>query len=228
MNTIVPDKKNRIAYLDVARGIGILLVVIGHITSEGSLIHTAIYSFHMPLFFILSGMTMKPTKLKQAFGVSIFQERKLIVQYIIWSVFYTLFDIVTYGMLEHTFRWGTVFWDSYQTVVMHGINVLWFLSTLLIIKVFVRTLDLQKENKKIMVLLASGGFITVAMAASSIRFLLGNRYSQLVYYPIVSILRPCMMLVFFLVGYTLVKTESRGGKVSNSTLSTVDDIDAIM
>lgn len=47
----------RIDYIDIARGIGILLVVLGHndfgyISVFG---HKLIYSFHMPLFFFLSG-----------------------------------------------------------------------------------------------------------------------------------------------------------------------------
>jgi len=47
----------RIEYIDIARGIGILLVVLGHndfgyISSFG---YKLIYSFHMPLFFFLSG-----------------------------------------------------------------------------------------------------------------------------------------------------------------------------
>jgi len=47
----------RIEYIDIARGIGILLVVLGHndfgyISPFG---YKVIYSFHMPLFFLLSG-----------------------------------------------------------------------------------------------------------------------------------------------------------------------------
>jgi len=47
----------RIEYIDIARGIGILLVVLAHndfayISGFG---HKLIYSFHMPLFFLLSG-----------------------------------------------------------------------------------------------------------------------------------------------------------------------------
>src|SRR5574339_9345 len=47
----------RIEYLDIARGIGILLVVLGH-NDFGALspfFHKVIYSFHIPLFFFLSG-----------------------------------------------------------------------------------------------------------------------------------------------------------------------------
>jgi polysaccharide biosynthesis protein PslL len=47
----------RIEYLDIAKGIGILLVVLGHNDFEviSPFIQRTIYSFHMPLFFFLSG-----------------------------------------------------------------------------------------------------------------------------------------------------------------------------
>lgn len=47
----------RIEYFDIARGIGILLVILGH-NDFGALspfFHRVIYSFHVPLFFFLSG-----------------------------------------------------------------------------------------------------------------------------------------------------------------------------
>lgn len=47
----------RIKWLDIARGIAMLLVIIGH-SAANPAIRRSIYSFHMPLFFILSGMTM--------------------------------------------------------------------------------------------------------------------------------------------------------------------------
>jgi polysaccharide biosynthesis protein PslL len=47
----------RIEYLDIAKGIGILLVVLGHNDFEviSLFIQRLIYSFHMPMFFFLSG-----------------------------------------------------------------------------------------------------------------------------------------------------------------------------
>lgn len=46
---------SRITWLDRAKGIGILLVVIGHTVAPSSITANTIFSFHMPLFFILSG-----------------------------------------------------------------------------------------------------------------------------------------------------------------------------
>lgn len=56
------NKVARIAWVDVAKGIGILLVILGHTVSEvGTLaeqmIRALIFSLHMPLFFILSALT---------------------------------------------------------------------------------------------------------------------------------------------------------------------------
>jgi fucose 4-O-acetylase-like acetyltransferase len=52
----------RIGYLDIAKGLGILLVVLGHndLKSYAPLVFKIVYSFHMPLFFFISGMFFKP------------------------------------------------------------------------------------------------------------------------------------------------------------------------
>src|SRR5512133_2369883 len=61
--------KSRLVSIDIARGIGILLVVLGHTLAEANyhvqnptvfFLGRLIYSFHMPLFFFLSGLFFKP------------------------------------------------------------------------------------------------------------------------------------------------------------------------
>lgn len=47
-------QNNREVYLDIAKGIGILLVVIGHLQLD-NVTRNFIYSFHMPLFFYIGG-----------------------------------------------------------------------------------------------------------------------------------------------------------------------------
>lgn len=47
----------RVAWIDVAKGIGILLVVLGHISTEPGA--RAVFLFHMPLFFMLAGATFR-------------------------------------------------------------------------------------------------------------------------------------------------------------------------
>jgi len=55
--TNLPSKSERVQRMDIARGLGILLVVMGHnpACASGTLAKPLIFSFHIPLFFFLSG-----------------------------------------------------------------------------------------------------------------------------------------------------------------------------
>jgi fucose 4-O-acetylase-like acetyltransferase len=57
-----PHQARRNATIDIAKGIGIILVVLGHnptvLQDKGELFRV-IYSFHLPLFFFLSGVFLK-------------------------------------------------------------------------------------------------------------------------------------------------------------------------
>lgn len=57
--------KKRIEWVDIAKAITILLVIVGH-TVDG-LSRAVIYSFHMPLFFILSAYTFKCSQNNEQF-----------------------------------------------------------------------------------------------------------------------------------------------------------------
>ena len=53
--------KSRILWIDELKGVAIFLVIVGHVLISRFLpqfqpFHTAIYSFHMPLFMFLSGI----------------------------------------------------------------------------------------------------------------------------------------------------------------------------
>jgi len=53
---MLADKKERIEWLDIAKCITIILMVVGH-TTIPKILSNFIWAFHMPLFFIASGMT---------------------------------------------------------------------------------------------------------------------------------------------------------------------------
>lgn len=83
-----PRPQYRLDWVDVARGIGIIAVVAGHVWTRGPL-RDAAYSFHMPLFFLLSGMLARP----QAPGL--FTRRQIVGQmrpYAVWLTLLVLID----------------------------------------------------------------------------------------------------------------------------------------
>lgn len=80
-------------FIDVAKGIGILFVIFAHVNYTPSLL-TIVYSFHMPLFFILSGMLFNPDRYSnfKAFIKRKFQT--LICPYILFYLLSILFRLV--------------------------------------------------------------------------------------------------------------------------------------
>lgn len=75
--------KERLFWLDIAKGIAIILVVLGH-TSIPMRLNSFIFTFHVPLFFIAAGMTNDFTK-----PMNLFLKRKartLLLPFIIYSV----------------------------------------------------------------------------------------------------------------------------------------------
>ena len=55
----VEYRKKRVEEIDVLRGIGIVLMIMGHV-GYGTMFHRFIHSFHMPLFYFISGYFFNP------------------------------------------------------------------------------------------------------------------------------------------------------------------------
>ncbi|ERL66755.1 acyltransferase family protein [Schleiferilactobacillus shenzhenensis] len=55
-----PKKKARIAWVDIAKAIGILAVVAGHAYPHKDALYEVTYWWHMPLFFFIGGFFLKP------------------------------------------------------------------------------------------------------------------------------------------------------------------------
>ncbi len=74
-NEQFPIGKQRVQYIDILKGIGIILVVLGHITMNSKLF-SFIYAFHMPLFFVVSGMFLHDSP-----SFILNQAKKLLIPY---------------------------------------------------------------------------------------------------------------------------------------------------
>lgn len=79
--------KERIEWIDLAKGYGIILVVMGHCFVKDSVIHNLIFSFHMPMFFILSGYCFKPEKYLSCKDVIYIKAKTLLIPYLaLWGI----------------------------------------------------------------------------------------------------------------------------------------------
>ncbi|MFT3967453.1 MAG: acyltransferase family protein [Sphingobium sp.] len=88
-------------WLDCAKGLGIILVVVGHAIAGSA--HAWIYLFHMPLFFMLSGVTFRPNATRT---MLVKRLRTLILPYIAFLLLLLLFQDML--MFAHGRPWGEV------------------------------------------------------------------------------------------------------------------------
>lgn len=85
--------KERIAWLDYAKGLGIILVIYGHAICPNSM-NVWLCSFHMPLFFILSGFTF-PSYNKYSFKeFAVKKFKSVIIPYFVFATCLTLWKLV--------------------------------------------------------------------------------------------------------------------------------------
>ena len=91
---------NRIVSFDILKGGGILLVILGHIQIP-YMLKTVIYSFHMPLFFFVSGCFFRPISLREFFAK---KTRQLLIP---WAFFaFLLFAYLFVLKLNETHNWA--------------------------------------------------------------------------------------------------------------------------
>ena len=138
---------NRTDWVDYAKGIGIILVVYGHLLSSGyhaglripdhffKLSDSIIYGFHMPLFFLLSGFFVESNF--QRYGSKDFlvdKLRCLAYPYFVWSTLQMTVEVIFSNYtqkgtsLSNIFAivyqpWGQ-FWFIYALFFMHLIFVI--------------------------------------------------------------------------------------------------------
>lgn len=126
---------NRITYIDIAKGIGIFLVIAGHLFRYDSYISAVIFSFHIPLFFFLSGMVEHYQDIK----FPEYLKKALRSCFVPWLLFALLGLFVSLLNLEWrlAFNTGKAIKCIYgmDTGLIH-VSQIWFLISLFYVKVF--------------------------------------------------------------------------------------------
>lgn len=172
------ESKNRIIWIDAAKMIGILLVIMGH-TSGNELMNLFVYSFHMPLFFFLSGYTYNDhhntifIKLKK-------NAKRYLLPYI-WASVATMLIIGVLGTWYYDFR-SNLPYDNilervsgmfYETIVGYGTGMLWFLSIMFCTKLVMDLLaSIIKSGRGAVVVLI--GLLVLAPCVKEIGVLTWN------------------------------------------------------
>jgi fucose 4-O-acetylase-like acetyltransferase len=125
----------RINYIDVARGIGILLVVMGHndFAAISPFMHKLIYSFHMPLFFFLSGYFLSTATPFWAFVKKRFNG-------LLKPYFFTIFMIYFFSISFEKMSFANAITRIVKAMYGTGLYIdwvqLWFLPHLFVVSIY--------------------------------------------------------------------------------------------
>lgn len=130
-------EKKRIKYVDFMKGLGIMMVTYGHITSLGNPVDVWMGSFKITIFFVAAGYligytnSFERTNLKK-YVKKLFQS--LAVPYISFSVGAIIFRYLVMVM-RHKIDMATIKAYLAATLTLRGVSTLWFLPTLFISEV---------------------------------------------------------------------------------------------
>ena len=131
------------------KGIGIILVVLGHTTHNDEL-GSWIYHFHMPLFFFLSGVFFSPT-----IQGLVKRVRQILIPYLIFGVLsfiYWRFAEMRFRPLPENFDANMHFFDLFWQTEQFRFNVpLWFLPCLMIVQSVGTVLFRFIKNQKVLI-----------------------------------------------------------------------------
>lgn len=78
--------KKRVQWIDMAKGIGLILVMYGHIQFRPYPFYVWLCSFHMPLFFFLAGITFQVRQEEKFFSFFKKKVKALLIPYMIFSI----------------------------------------------------------------------------------------------------------------------------------------------
>ena len=153
--------KQRIKWVDIAKGITIILTIIGHtvVGGRGELLRGMIYSFHMPLFFTLSCITYSYSNTYSEWSWKLLKCAKHLL---LPAFFIIAIHTAIQCSKTHSLIWSLTFWESkllsvlfasgvntsYASKEIIAIGLPWFFFALFFARGWFDYLQLSFNNRK--------------------------------------------------------------------------------
>lgn len=173
---LMKETNNRIIWIDIAKGIGIMCTILGH----QDVAHLAFYySFHMPLFFILTGYTIKEIDKSKLIHEAIKDFKRLIIPCFITSIITILIGVIYYDYpivsaikdMEYRLLWGNGLpYYEYNGIEYYGIYSLWFLICLFWAKTIYHFLQICINKKYRMIFACFGALFSYLIFDGTVKF----------------------------------------------------------
>lgn len=154
----------RINKIDLLRAIGIILMILGHVFYFFGKFDRYIHTFHMPLFFVISGYLYKSRPESGLCNLILKKAKRLLIPYasfaVINYIFWFFLEKDGGSWYEPLIRLMT-----YNTSGLPICGALWFLTTLFWTEVFYLLFDRWLKNEKV----RTAVLLMIAVAASCVQ-----------------------------------------------------------
>lgn len=156
------DRKFNYDWADVAKGIGIILVVLGHsieycdgLWGGWEIVYKALASFHMPLFFFISAFLQRKKELRKP---QCYENNQLYIRVCSLIIPYCVFSVVFWlsKVLMSTLVHNTVGLKDLLLIIIYPLSTLWFLYALVLF-ILLRASIYKAKISSIIVLIACIG-----------------------------------------------------------------------
>lgn len=162
------SEKKRIDSVDILRAVGILIMVMGHVGFGGKF-DRYIHSFHMPIFFLISGYLFTSKPEVNLFGVIIKRAKRLLIPYVFYAVLNYVFWLLLGPEPGRLWYEPLIKAVTYNTSGLPICGALWFLTAMFFAETFYLLLDRLLKNRVVRAIIV----IILAFAAS----ILQNRFA---------------------------------------------------
>lgn len=189
----------RLDWIDIAKGIAMILVIVGHTVPNPSPLRHAIFSFHMPVFFILAGYTFRPKPWRELLSGSV---SRLLVPYVVLAL---AWQVPTFLMSGAPLTSGTLVAGLKTLVFASGVDVpglgvtavgmAWFLAALFTSRLLFNVLMRLFDRRGIGVVWQGVVCAAIAFCGLSVSRLMG------VYLPL-DLDLSCYIVLLMWIGYT--------------------------
>lgn len=196
--------KGKLAYVDLCKGLGILMIMYGHITSLGNPIDMWMSSFKLPIFFIISGYLLgyKKTIRETTFKDFFIKNGKSIMVPYFWFSMIAIVYVIFIKWVHKADSKPIVLKYIYATITFRGISVMWFLGSLFFgLLLFYGFMRLNKYLKVLVFLIP---LVTTYFAGKELDYLLANVSSfdfTLYSFPLITVTKAILSFWFVCIGY---------------------------
>lgn len=146
------DEKVRLQNIDVLRGIGIILMIMGHVYFC-NMFDKFIHAFHMPLFFILSGYVTDSKRMSEIDPKTYIASlsKKLLIPYLFFSTFHLFIKIIVNPTAPILYHLKCIFIMNSGGIPIA--EALWFLTAFYFAKILQYVIEkfIDKSSYKIIV-----------------------------------------------------------------------------